>query len=205
MSEVIEKTNTVVLPKKVTIKPARKHSWLPENHDGAFRFGRTAEYLTVQVDRHTNTLNTGLTQEDEARLETKMNLPAGSLSKNKGKYWETFRVAIPQGGTVLQPATVYADEIAYKVFLEHQEVANTAQELKTGTGNSAGFARYVMHSEEEEVANLNSTLNTEIEVSKKVYNSNSSPLALKVFAGIVYRYSDVSTREFGVPTPVVLL
>ena len=165
MSEnlVIEKTQTAMLPKRVTIKPARKHSWLPENHDGTYRFGKTAEYLTVQVNRHTNTLNTGLTLEDETRLETKMNLPSGSLSRNKGKYWETFRIAVPQGGTILQPATVYADELAYKVFLEHQEIANSAQEFKNGTGNSAGFARYVMHSEEEEVASLNSTLNTEIE------------------------------------------
>lgn len=189
MSEVIEKiekekeTQTVTLPVRVTIKPVRKHSWLPENHDGAFRFGKTAEYLTVQVNRHTNTLNTGLSLEDEKRLETKMNLAPGSLSRNKGKYWETFRVAITQSGAILKPSTVYADEIAYKVFLEHQEVANSAQEFKTGTGNSAGFARYVMYSEEEEVANLNSTLNTEIEALNLFSAMSESEMRdfLKVF------------------------
>jgi len=165
MSEVIEKEVVTVLPKKVTIKASRKHTWLPEGHDGSHRFSKTAEHLTVQVDRHTNTLITGLTEEDEKRLEKKLNLSAGSLSKNKGKYWEKFKVVIPQSGVVLQPSTILADEIAYKVMLVHQEVANSS------AGNARGefpFARYVMNSEEEETETTNKEINLKLEAYKRL-------------------------------------
>ena len=160
--ETIEKAKEIekLIPKKVTLKASRKHGWLPENHDGAFRFTNTAEHLTIQRDRYTKLLNTGLTPEDESRLEKALGLEKGKLSKYSD-YWDTFKIVIPKDGVVLQPASSPTDEVAWRVMCAHQEVANTLSDKRTG------FERYVMHSEEEEAENINKEINIKLEAYKK--------------------------------------
>ncbi len=164
MSEVVEKKDTVVIPSKVTIKGSRKNAWLPDGHDGSHRFSKTAEDMTVQVNRHTGVLETGLSLEVEKVLETKLRLTPGTLSRYNKEFWGRFKLTIPQKGVTLNPKDNPQDELTYRVMLVHQEVANSI------AGNDRGdfpFARYVMHSEEEEVANINKVLNIEIDALKR--------------------------------------
>ena len=56
---------------RVTLKPIKKNGWLPDDHDGSIRYSKCFERLTVQSQRGTGVLNTGLTEEDERRLEKK--------------------------------------------------------------------------------------------------------------------------------------
>lgn len=177
-----------VIPKKVTIKPSRRHGWLPEDHDGSFRFSRTVEELTVQRDRHTKLLNTGLSAQDEARLEKALKLEQGGLSRYNTDYWSKFKVAIPKDGIVLSPLTNPTDEVAWRVMCAHQEVANSLAEK-----NKTGFERYVMHSEEEEVAAINEQLNIEITALGKFSSMSSDEMAnfLKVYGKNVDRGSSM--------------
>ena len=57
---------------KITLKPIKKHGWLPDDHDGSIRYSKCFERLTVQAAKGTGVLNTGLSEDDEVRLETKM-------------------------------------------------------------------------------------------------------------------------------------
>ena len=131
-AEIVEekKTKHVFLPKTIVIKSCRRNSWLPPDHDGSHRFGRTAEHLTVQIDRQTGILNTGLDSDDEKRIEKELNIKNGSLSRNKGSYWTTFFMKIPQNGIMLHPSTNIADEITYRVALVHTEIANSVEDQK---------------------------------------------------------------------------
>jgi len=161
MSEVTEK---ISIPTKVTIKASRKHGWLPEGHDGAHRFSNTEEHLTIQRARNTGILNTGMDDETAARLEKKLNLKPGALSRNNGDYWKKFKIAIPKGGIVLNPQTNPTDEVAYYVALAHQEIANSVAENKQGKW---AFSRYEMHSDEEETATVNNEVNIKLDAYKR--------------------------------------
>jgi hypothetical protein len=174
-----ETVNTTrLVPKRVTLKPSKRHGWLPEDHDGAFRFSRTVEELTVQRDRHTGLLNTGLTAEDETRLEKALKLESGGLSRYNTEYWSKFKVKVPKEGIVLSPFSSPTDEVAWRVMLVHQHVANSLAEK-----NKTGFETYVMHSEEEEAENLNKEINTKLEAYKKLGEMSETQLVnfLKVY------------------------
>lgn len=178
MNTEVLRTENRIVPKQVTLKPTKKHSWLPENHDGSFRFSKTTETLTLQQDRHTKLLNTGLTEEDEKRLEKALKLEAGTLSRYNKEYWSGFKVEIPKDGVILAPFSSPTDEIIWRVMLVHQEVANSLEEK-----NKTGFERYVMHSEEEEVENLNKEINKKTEAFKKLGEMSESQMVdfLKVY------------------------
>ena len=170
----------VILPTKVTIKHARRNTWLPEKHDGSFRFSRTFERMVPQTDRRTNILNTGLTTADEIRLEQKLRKAHGSLAKTNYEFWSTVFVDIPQAGAVLLPTESVMDEIKYMFLLAHEEVANSKRDFDNGT---TPFARYIMHSEEEEVENLNKELNVKLDAYDKFSKMSDTDMKnfLKVY------------------------
>lgn len=149
-----------VKPTKVYVKQFRRNSWLPEGHDGEFRYTGTTETLTVQNRRGTKELITGLTNEVQRDLETRLNLPGaseklpqGTLSRHNVAFWSTFRIAIPKEGKVLNVAEDPWHELEWRVLLAHQEVAKSeAEKLYTP------FARYVLTSDEEEAATVNRTI-----------------------------------------------
>ena len=71
---------------KVTLKPIKKHGWLPDNHDGSIRYSKCFERLTVQAMKGTGVLNTGLSEEDERRLEKKMNIQKLNIVRQKALF-----------------------------------------------------------------------------------------------------------------------
>lgn len=145
------------LPKSVQIRQFRRNAWLPEGHDGEFRYDKTAEFLTVQNKRGSDQLITGLTPEVQKALELKLNLPGstekmplGTLSSHNKAYWGKFRIRIPQEGKTLNVADNPMDELEWRVLLVHQEVANS-EEDKINTP----FARYVLTSDEQAAEQTN--------------------------------------------------
>ena len=53
-TETVEKTvvapvvrESVIDTTKVTLKPIKKHGWLPDDHDGSLRYSKCFERLTV--------------------------------------------------------------------------------------------------------------------------------------------------------------
>lgn len=156
-----------VKPKKVTIRPCKKTDFLPDGHDGEYRYTGTAEFLTAQRKRETKQLITGLTEADAGRLEKAMGLPgksaimpAGTLSPYSD-FWHSFKIKIPRGGKVLD-LSIPEDELEWHVLKAHQEVANSEGEKRTNA-----YARYVLTSEEEiaEVVNKTVEIKTEAYVA----------------------------------------
>ena len=131
-------------PDKVTLKPIKKNGWLPDDHDGAIRYSKCFERLTVQATRGTGVLNTGLSEEDETRLENKMNMSPGTLSRYNKDYWTMFKVDVPKEGAILDLA-LPEDELKFLVLKAHQRVANSEMERF-----DSPFAEYIMTSEEQE-------------------------------------------------------
>ena len=129
---------------KVTLKPIKKHGWLPDDHDGSLRYSKCFERLTVQAMKGTGVLNTGLTESDERRLEKKMHMASGTLSKYNKDYWTMFRIDVPKEGITLDTNNP-EEEVKYLVLKAHQRVANSEMERF-----DTPFAEYVMTSVEQE-------------------------------------------------------
>lgn len=160
MSDILED----VKPKTVKLKQFRKEGWLPEGHDGEYRFTGTAEVLTVQRHKDTGVYVTGLTEEDEKRLEKSLNKAPGTLSRHNKDFWGKFFIKIPRSGMVL-----YLDnaehELMWLVCKAHQFIANS-EEDKLYTP----FARYVMTSEEE----IEKKVNDKFELKSKAFAKYST-------------------------------
>lgn len=169
-AEVMERgsVSKVVLD-KVTVKPIKKHGWLPDDHDGSIRYSRCFERITVQAQRGTGILSTGLTEDDERLLEKKMNMSTGTLSRYNKDYWNKFYIDIPKEGKQLDLANP-DHELIYMVLTAHQRVANSELERF-----DSPFAEYVM---------------TSIEQEAKVENKKSK-LKRKAYK----RFSNMSTTE----------
>ena len=158
-------------PDKVTLKPIKKNGWLPDDHDGSIRYSKCFERLTVQAMKGTGVLNTGLTEEDERRLEGKMNMSPGTLSRYNKDYWTMFRIDVPKEGTVLD-LSFPEDELKYLVLKAHQRVANSEMERF-----DSPFAEYVMTSQEQEAK----VENKKSKLKRKAYKvfSNMSTTEMK--------------------------
>lgn len=160
MSDIMED----VKPITVKLKQFRKEGWLPEGHDGEYRFTGTAEVLTVQRHKDTGVYVTGLLEDDEKRLEKSLNKLPGTLSRHNKDFWGKFFIKIPRSGMIL-----YLDnaehELMWLVCKAHQFIANS-EEDKMYTP----FARYVMTSEEE----IEKKVNDKFELKSKAFAKYST-------------------------------
>jgi predicted metal-binding transcription factor (methanogenesis marker protein 9) len=130
----------------VHVKPINRPTWLPEGHDGEFRYTNCAEFLAVQMNVRTRTHNTGLEKDEETTLEKELKLEPGTLSPYNSIYWSSYPTMIPitRDGIMLDLANP-KDYIWYKNLLVHSEVANS----ETEKYDSPEY-RYVMTSPEQE-------------------------------------------------------
>tara|TARA_X000001388_G_scaffold75724_3_gene71196 strand:- start:620 stop:1465 length:846 start_codon:yes stop_codon:yes gene_type:complete len=135
---------SVIAKDIITLKPIKRNGWLPEDHDGSIRYSKCFERLTVQAAKGSGVLNTGLNEEDELRLENKMNMSPGTLSRYNKDYWNMFKVDVPSEGLQLHLDNP-EDELKYLVLRSHQRVANSEMERF-----DTPFAEYVMTSDEQE-------------------------------------------------------
>jgi len=186
---VEESVSTNIKIDKVTVKPIKKHGWLPDDHDGSLRYSRCFERLTVQATKGSGVLNTGLTEEDELRLENKMNMSPGTLSRYNVDYWTMFRVDVPSDGIQLNLANP-EDELKYLVLKAHQRVANSEMERF-----DTPFAEYVMTSKEQEarVENKKSKLKRK---AYKVFSNMNTTEMRDVLKVIGKRAGDDASVDF---------
>lgn len=146
----------------VTIKQFRKNGWLPEGHDGEFRYTHCFEQLVPKNDPSGYPI-TGLTPEEEAEFEKKLGLKSGTLSKYNKDYWGSFRTNIPKEGLVLRLDNP-RDYLTYKVLKADQEVANSEAEK-----HDSPFANFVITSDIQE----SKAKAAEVSVKRKAYNEFS--------------------------------
>ena len=157
-------------PDQVTLKPIKKNGWFPDDHDGSIRYSKCFERLTVQAMKGSGVLNTGLTEEDERRLEDKMNMSPGTLSRYNKDYWTMFRIDVPKQGVVLNLAYP-EDELKYLVLKAHQRVANSEMERF-----DSPFAEYVMTSQEQEAKVENKKSKLKRKAYKVFSNMNTTEM-----------------------------
>ena len=157
-------------PDQVTLKPIKKNGWLPDDHDGSIRYSKCFERLTVQALKGSGVLNTGLTEEDERRLEDKMNMSPGTLSRYNKDYWTMFRVDVPKDGVILNLG-LPEDELKYLVLKAHQRVANSEMERF-----DSPFAEYVMTSQEQEAKVENKKSKLKRKAYKVFSNMNTTEM-----------------------------
>lgn len=125
---------------KITIKKFRKTSWLPDGHDGEVQYSKAVHRLVPQVELSTGRYLTGLTKEDETRLEKELFLKPGDLSSYNKMFWSKFEILIPKEGKLLD-ISVPMQELEYKVLFVHDHVANNEDEK-----DNTPTADYVMSS-----------------------------------------------------------
>ena len=169
-STTVTEKESVFKNDKVTLKPIKKNGWLPDDHDGSIRYSKCFERLTVQSQRGTGVLNTGLTEEDERRLEKKMNMASGTLSRYNSDYWNKFYIDVPKEGKQLDLANP-KDELTYFVLKAHQRVANSEMERF-----DSPFAEYVMTSVEQEARVENKKSKLKRKAYKVFSNMNTTEM-----------------------------
>lgn len=118
----------------IKVKRAKKHGWgstTLKSYTGA----RTR--IGVQIDRYGNQA-TGLTKDDETRLEDLMGFERGYLKKGsvaglvpQVNYWTTFTVDMLDTDTLILDTSMPEDEIKHKVLLARSDVAKDLNDLKS--------------------------------------------------------------------------
>lgn len=101
---------------EVILKLTKKDSW-----SGVYKYKDCKDYTSSYFTRSGN-LYTGLTKEDEVRLEKELGYVEGHLSP-KSSFWKTFSVILGAKEKILH--TEYPmDELQYLFLKNHKRVAN---------------------------------------------------------------------------------
>lgn len=137
----------------IKVKRAKKNGW-GSNTLKSYAGARTR--VGVQIDRYGNQ-DTGLTREDEARLEEAMGFEKGYLRKGSVaglvpmvNYWTTFTVDMLDTDTITLDTSMPEDEIKYKVLLARNDVAKDLNDLKTKPN-----ALFVLFNDDDEAEKAN--------------------------------------------------
>lgn len=135
---------------KVTIKQRNTHAW-----SNIKSYDTAVTSISPKLNK-IGRIETGLTPDDEERLEKALNLPKGTLAFNS-PYWETFTIRIRQGELELDTA-IPEHEIQYKVLLTMDKFAKNLSE-------KSSKADFVIYNEEQEAEVNNVARNSK----KKAY------------------------------------
>ena len=162
---------------KVTIKQFRRNGWLPEGHDGEFRYTHCFEDLVVPVDSRGHYI-TGLTEEEEREFEIKLHMDKGTLSRYNRDYWSRFRIKVEKDGRTLD-LSLTSDALEYKVLQAMDIVANSEAEKV-----DCPHAEYVLTSLEQE-AKAESAI---IKLKREAY---------KEFGGMNYKDMEAFLKVIG--------
>lgn len=175
-----------------TVKSLSRNSWLPKGHDGEARYTGCSAGLQPSVSRKTGQLVTGLTKEDETRLEEALFMDKGTLNKFNTKFWADYWIRIPKDGLKLDLSNP-EDELKYLVLKADHKVATSENDAQCNM-----YAEFVMTSEESE-AKFQST---KIKIKKDAYSKFSKMTFteqinfLKVYEGGKNKIGLSATPEF---------
>jgi hypothetical protein len=137
----------------IKVKRAKKNGW-GSNTLKSYTGARTR--VGVQIDKYGNQ-DTGLTKEDETRLEEAMGFDKGHLRRGSVaglepmvNYWTTFTVDMLDTDTITLDTSKPEDEIKYKVLLARKDVAKDMNELK-----NMPYAAFVLFNDDDEAEKAN--------------------------------------------------
>lgn len=136
----------------IKVKRAKKNGW-GDTTLKAFTGARTK--LGVPIDRQGNQI-TGLTHEDEVRLEEALRLDKGTLKRGSVKegspinYWTHFSVDFIDTDVVTLDTSIPEDEIKYKLLLARYDIAKDLNDLKTKPN-----ALFVLFNDDDEAEKAN--------------------------------------------------
>lgn len=176
MSKVVE-----VKEKKevaLNLKPIIRAGWLPKGHDGEFQFTGCETWIVPPKSSTTGQRLTGLTEEDERRLEIKLRMSVGALSRYNEDFWSKYCIKVPKEGKIFFMENP-KDELDILVLKAHPSIANSAMEI----ADSPGASHYLTSVEKEaEVNNVRERV--EREAIKKFSPLSAAEMIdiLKVYA-----------------------
>ncbi len=110
---------------EVVLKHKKKDPW-----SGVTKYKNCFDYIGPLLTRSGN-VHTGLTTEDEERLEGLLNFQKGQLAPHSA-YWKTFAVKISNNELILNTALPW-DELQYLFLKNHKKVANGLSDIRPGT------------------------------------------------------------------------
>lgn len=181
MTKVKEVEKSAVDNTVVEIRPIKRIGWLPADHDGAYKYTGTETFLTPSIEASTGQLRTGLSEEDERRLEKAMNLAVGSLNKYSDwwKNHKNFVCRIPKEGRVFDLKNP-RHELEYKFLSSnHPKVCKSPTEVPDSPD-----ADFVLTSPELDAKQENIKAKSEREAVKKfgTMSTEDKRNTLKVYA-----------------------
>jgi hypothetical protein len=132
---------------KVIVKSLNKPNWA-----GMHRYQKCHDHIVAKSTK--GGYKTGLSEEDQRRLEKKLGLKEGELSPYS-EYWKEFAVTITNRDLILDLDNA-RDELELSILKENIRVANSINER-----HKWPKAEYVIHDAEEEAANENAKIDEE--------------------------------------------
>ena len=139
----------------VKVTRAKKHGW---GNTTVKSFTDSRTRLGVPIDNHGNQI-TGLTPEDEERLEKAMNLDKGTLRRGSIKdsnigaptnYWTNYTVDIFGHDPLILDTDIPEHELQFKILLVRKDVAKDLNDLK-----SKPHALFVLSNDDAEAEKAN--------------------------------------------------
>ena len=176
-----------------TVKSLSRNSWLPKGHDGEARYNGCSAGIQPAVDRRTGQLKTGLTKEDEVRLEEALFLDKGALNKFNTKFWSEYWIKIPGKDGIILDLSNPEDELKYLVLSADHKIAKSESDAMTNM-----YAEFIMTSKEVE----SKVKSTKIKSKKEAFAKFSKMTIteqmnfLKVYEGGKNKVSNSSSPEF---------
>lgn len=205
------KLTDVLINKKVKLVPVKRPStWLPEGHDGEFRFTDTTFSVDLPIDAKTGQRKNILTREEQALFEEELNLPKGDMSfydKHKG-FWadNRGRVYIPKDGMTLDLSSP-VDYIKWKILSVNKTIAPTWKDKF----QSADYT-YALMDEDEEIKSSNTKADLMVKIYKhfgkiedspkkmqdvlKIYGKKTGSLDKDFLRGEIQKMIDKDAQEF---------
>lgn len=178
------------------VKHARRHEWA----NNVTQYNRCKTYLCANLTR-TGSLNTGLTPEDEKRLEELLHYPAGELSRGS-KFWEHYSVLLTEKELVLNTEEP-RDELAYLLLKAHQRVANGVDKVTpshdfvmVNRENEAIAKNKVNRKKREAVAEFNKMTPDQMRRCLKVLGISASNASIEVVEDTLYTFIENDPAQF---------
>lgn len=182
---------------KYILKPC-KQTWISQidpQHDGAYLFSETKIYVAPELDKNTNLVKTGLTEDEARELELEMGLQKMSLSPYNKAFWSDFKLypKVPQSGVVLDLDNSALDKLRYLYCRVSSKVANSHADALENP-----MAELVMTSTEKEAKAESSRVKVKTEAYKHFANMTISEQIdfLKVFEEGKFKVGKSSSPDF---------
>ena len=127
----------------ITVRALDKQTWA-----GRVRFKGTTDSISPYFDRNGQGVVTGLTKEQQTKLEEELKVTSGTLAPSS-TFWHEFRIVMTDRPTTIDISTARG-ELEYLFLKAHKRIANSVNELEKWPE-----AEYVIYDVEEDAKKEN--------------------------------------------------